>query len=232
MSTLQLQRNRSSVWLRWPVSVAFSLAVNLLLLGSIIQQVEKPAAVQEKVYTASIINDPPPPEPAHQPPASSGASSRAWKSVLPSASAAPARLPAFDFPFDIEAPVYPELSAQPIPGTFSPDLGSYSIVSDSGSGDGRPDHSAQLLNRAVFDRFYPAAARVRRISGVSVIEFDISETGRVAGARVISSEPRGIFEKAALKGAAHARFQPAVKDGKPVAVTKRIRLEWIPPGAR
>ena len=211
--------------------MVFSIIVNILLLGSIIQQV-KPEAPAEPFYTASVIEEPPPPEPQRQTQASSGASSSAWKSPLPSTAAAPARPPAFDIPFDVNAPVHSDLSAQPMPGRFTPDLGNYTVAVDSGTGAVTMDRAAQMLNRSVFDRFYPSAARVRRISGVSVIEFDISETGKVTGARLISSEPRGIFDKAALKGAPYARFQPAVKEGRPVAVTKRFRLEWTPPGSR
>ncbi|MDZ8118146.1 energy transducer TonB [Pontiella agarivorans] len=230
MSTLQLQLNRETSWIRWPIAVVFSLAMNLLLLGSIIQQT-KPEAVSEPVYTASVFEEPPPPEPQPQTQVSAGASSSAWKPVLPSAADVPARPPVSDIPFDMHAPLEVDLSALPVPGHFSPDLGNYVIAAETG-GRVNLDREASMLNRSVFDRFYPSAARVRRIRGVSVIEFDISESGKVTGARLISSEPRGIFDKAALKGAGYARFQPAVADGKPVAVTKRIRLEWVPPGAR
>lgn len=231
MSTLPLQLNRKTAWFRWPVALIFSLLVNGILLSSIIQQAE-PNAPAEPVYTASVIEEPPPPEPQQTVPSSAGAASSAWKSVLPSTVDAPARPPAFDFPFDMNAPAHNDLSALPMSGTFTPNLGEFAVASDVGSGSVMMDQSAQMLNRNVFDRFYPGAARVRKISGVSVIEFDISETGKVTGARLISSEPRGIFDKAALKGATYARFQPAVKDGKPVAITKRFRLEWTPPGSR
>lgn len=230
MSTLQLQLNREGSWVRWPLAVVFSLAVNILLLGSIVQQTQ-PAALPEPVYTASILEEPPPPEPQPRAAASAGASSSAWKSVLPSTADAPARPPAFDFVFDMQAPVHTDLSALPIAGSFSPELGNYAVAAETG-GSVNLDRGAQMLNRSVFDRFYPSAARVRRIRGVSVIEFDISENGKVTGARLISSEPRGVFDQAALRGASYVRFQPAVQDGRAVAVTQRVRLEWVPPGAR
>lgn len=227
MLILPLQLNKSV--LRWTLAAVCSLGVNLLLLGVLVQH--EPPAEQAPVYTASVIEAPRPPEAPRPLQAAAGVSSSAWQPVLPSSGSAPARPPVLDVPFNIEAPVQVDPAVLPVPGAFTPDLGAYTAAGSDGGGVSF-DRGARMLNRSVFDRFYPNAARVRRISGVSVIEFDISETGKVTGARLVSSEPRGIFERAALKGAAYVRFQPAVKGGKPVGITQRVRLEWIPPGEK
>ncbi|MDF7798833.1 energy transducer TonB [Pontiellaceae bacterium B1224] len=228
MLTLPLQLNRNGHWLRWPLAVVFSLVANALLLGMIVQQVE-PEAVVAPRQTVTMIEDTPPPEPQLQEVAT-GASSSAWKSALPSAPNAPARPPAFDVPFDVSAPAHIDPSVMPEPGMFLPNLGNYSVVSGEVTGGGAHNQNPQLLNRQVFDRFYPSAALSRRMTGESVLELEISVAGKVENAKLISSSPRGIFDKAALKGALYARFKPALKEGQPVSVIYRLRLDWTPPG--
>ncbi|MDF7807401.1 energy transducer TonB [Pontiellaceae bacterium B12219] len=227
MLTLPQQLNSKRNWIRWPLAVLFSLVVNGLLLGMIVEQVEPETEVAPRA-TASIIEEPPPPEPQLQQVAS-GASSSAWKSALPSAVDGPARPPSFDIPFDISAPAHIDPSVMPEPGLFFPDLGNYTVASGSSAGTGAQNRSPQLLNRQVFDRFYPSVARARKMTGESVLELKISAAGKVEHAKLVSSTPRGIFDKAALKGALNARFRPAMEEGRPVATMYRLRLDWTPP---
>jgi protein TonB len=227
MLTLPLPLNSERHWIRWPLAVLFSLVTNALLLGMIVEQVE-PKAVIAPRPTASIIKDSPPPEPQQQQMAS-GASSSAWKAALPSAANRPARPPAFNIPFDVSAPVQIDPSVMPEPGLFFPDLGNYTVASGKVGGTGAGNRAPQLLNRQVFDRFYPSIARARKMTGESVLELQISAAGTVEDAKLISSTPRGIFDKAALKGALNARFRPAMQEGRPVATMYRLRLDWTPP---
>ena len=65
---------------------------------------------------------------------------------------------------------------------------------------------------------YPADAKAERIEGAVVIRYGVSVDGRVINARVESAKPEGIFEEAALAAVRSWRYNPALRDGEPVAV--------------
>ena len=65
---------------------------------------------------------------------------------------------------------------------------------------------------------YPPLAKAEGIEGVVVVRYGVSVDGRVINARVESAEPEGIFEDAALSAVRSWRYNPALRDGKPVAV--------------
>lgn len=216
-------------WIRWPIAVLFSLVANVSLLAVIVKQVE-PEPAAEPMHTMSVIEEPPPePAPIQAARASGGATS-AWKSVLPSNADAPVGPPSFELPFDPYAPQHVDPTAVPMPGAFTPEVGEFAVVSMENLGNSVMNRAASLVDDGVFKRFYPRAAQRRGITGETVLELEISEAGRVTKATVISSTPRGVFDSAAKKGAPYARFRPAMKDGKPVAVQQCLRLEWTPLG--
>ncbi len=59
------------------------------------------------------------------------------------------------------------------------------------------------------------------------VRLRIDATGRVADAVVVKSEPRGVFDDAAMATARRYRFTPARRDGEPVETTlqQTIRFE-------
>ena len=65
---------------------------------------------------------------------------------------------------------------------------------------------------------YPAAAKADGIEGAVVVRYGVAVDGRVVNARVESATPEGIFEEAALAAVRSWRYNPALKDGEPVAV--------------
>jgi protein TonB len=65
---------------------------------------------------------------------------------------------------------------------------------------------------------YPAEAKAGLIEGAVVVRYSVSVDGRVINARVESAEPEGIFEDAALAAVRSWRYNPALKEGEPVAV--------------
>ncbi len=65
---------------------------------------------------------------------------------------------------------------------------------------------------------YPPLARSERIEGAVVVRYGVSVDGRVINARVESAQPEGVFEDAALKAVRSWRYNPALRDGEPVAV--------------
>jgi len=63
---------------------------------------------------------------------------------------------------------------------------------------------------------YPPSAESRGIEGWVRVQFTITATGSVRDARVVSAEPRGVFDEAALTAIARWRYNPRIVDGVPV----------------
>jgi protein TonB len=60
---------------------------------------------------------------------------------------------------------------------------------------------------------YPRRAQARGIEGFVVVEFVVSKTGAVKGARVVDAKPEGVFDRAALDAVAKFKYKPRVVDG-------------------
>jgi protein TonB len=71
---------------------------------------------------------------------------------------------------------------------------------------------------------YPFRALRRNIEGHVMLEMTVTRDGRVEDVHVLESMPGDVFEEAAKKAAANWRFEPAVKDGQPVAVRVETML--------
>ena len=64
---------------------------------------------------------------------------------------------------------------------------------------------------------YPQSALVRGTEGWVLVEFTITKTGTVTGARVVEAEPASIFNRETLRAISRWRYQPKVENGQPVA---------------
>lgn len=73
---------------------------------------------------------------------------------------------------------------------------------------------------------YPEAAQRDDIEGTLKLKLRIDDLGRVQDAEVVEATPPGIFDEAALSAFRKARFQPAMKDGRPVRYEAYIRVEF------
>ena len=74
---------------------------------------------------------------------------------------------------------------------------------------------------------YPMNARQRGIEGWVVVEFTISTAGTVKDAAVVASEPGTIFDKAAVQAVRKWKYNPKIKDGKPVErAGVKVRLDF------
>jgi TonB family protein len=67
------------------------------------------------------------------------------------------------------------------------------------------------------DPIYPEGARLVQGEGEVLVRVTISERGRVAGAKIEKSNGSPAFEKAALEAVHGWVFEPAKRDGKPIA---------------
>ncbi|MEM1022779.1 MAG: energy transducer TonB [Myxococcota bacterium] len=64
---------------------------------------------------------------------------------------------------------------------------------------------------------YPPGAADRGIEGYVTIGFTISPSGTVVDMKVLDAQPRGQFDRAALRALRRWRYDPKLVDGKPVA---------------
>jgi len=65
---------------------------------------------------------------------------------------------------------------------------------------------------------YPARAAQRGIEGWVLVEFTVTETGRVVAPRVVDAYPGSVFNKAALKAVQRYKYKPRVVHGAAIAV--------------
>lgn len=73
---------------------------------------------------------------------------------------------------------------------------------------------------------YPERARKKGISGRVELSLLISAAGGVQDARVLSAQPAGVFEEAALAAVRSWRFSPAMYEGRPVAIRVTLPLSF------
>ncbi|HEU4517736.1 MAG TPA: energy transducer TonB [Steroidobacteraceae bacterium] len=83
---------------------------------------------------------------------------------------------------------------------------------------------ATLLASAPF----PMAACESGTTGRVVLEVETEATGQVREARILSAEPAGLFDGAALEIARGSRLTPAYRDGMPVPATALLALRFDP----
>ncbi|MGF1607605.1 MAG: energy transducer TonB [Rhodothalassiaceae bacterium] len=82
-----------------------------------------------------------------------------------------------------------------------------------------PDQNRGMTPLVRVAPMYPLAARMRKVEGSVIVEFDITAEGHTANAKVVSAEPPGFFEKAALDAIAKWRYRPRMIDGQAVPVS-------------
>jgi protein TonB len=73
---------------------------------------------------------------------------------------------------------------------------------------------------------YPIQAARNQTSGYAVVEFTVSTEGAIQDAHIVASSPRRVFDSAAIQAVKQSKFQPALKDGQPVASTLRRRIAF------
>lgn len=76
------------------------------------------------------------------------------------------------------------------------------------------DTAARALTRTPVE--YPRRAKAKDIEGYVVISLLIDKNGRVSIAKIVESEPAGVFEKKALQTIKTWLFEPAKYKGKAV----------------
>jgi TonB family protein len=75
---------------------------------------------------------------------------------------------------------------------------------------------------------FPMTACERHVTGRVALEVDTDTIGKVLKARILSSEPAGLFDETALAIARASRLTPAYRDGQPMAATALLTLFFDP----
>jgi TonB family protein len=65
---------------------------------------------------------------------------------------------------------------------------------------------------------YPPQAKDRGIEGWVLFQFTVTREGRVKDVVILDSQPKGIWDRATSARVSNWRYQPALKDGKPVEI--------------
>lgn len=73
---------------------------------------------------------------------------------------------------------------------------------------------------------YPLDAARNGQQGWVDIEFTVNTDGSVSNAHVVDSEPRRVFDRAAIEAVSHWKFRPALINGQPTAVVAKRRIEF------
>jgi protein TonB len=87
-----------------------------------------------------------------------------------------------------------------------------------------PSRPPRVLNWT--DPPYPEQARQQGIEGTAVLKLTVGADGRPGNAVVVRSSGNTALDQAALAHVKRARFSPALKDGKAVAMTITFRIRF------
>ena len=105
------------------------------------------------------------------------------------------------------------------------------VANQASVASGDREATVQKESRMLAPPRYPAAAMEARASGKVVMRVLVGADGVVKDVVVEQSEPAGVFDASSVEAAWLWRFDPAVKDGKPVDgwVRVPVEYEWEPP---
>jgi len=73
---------------------------------------------------------------------------------------------------------------------------------------------------------YPAAAARRRQEGWVEVTFTVGTDGSVTDVNVARSQPRGVFDRDAVRAVSQWKFEAALSDGKPAVSSLTRRIEF------
>ncbi|WP_353347757.1 TonB family protein [Oceaniserpentilla sp. 4NH20-0058] len=73
---------------------------------------------------------------------------------------------------------------------------------------------------------YPSQALARKIEGYVVVRLKVSKEGVVDDVEVVDADPKGVFEREAIRAAWRYKFKPKLVDGKPVEQIATLPFEF------
>jgi TonB family protein len=85
---------------------------------------------------------------------------------------------------------------------------------------------SKLQRKHFVQPVYPPDALAKNVSGAVELEFTVTPEGKVTDIQVQNSEPRGMFDQAAIAALSQSRYQPVERDGVAVAQRSRLRMRF------
>ncbi len=76
------------------------------------------------------------------------------------------------------------------------------------------------------DPEYPERALAQKITGSVTLEFTVNNKGEPQDVHVVSAEPAGTFDRAAIAAVRRWRYEPLVIDNVPQEVTTRTTVRF------
>ena len=73
---------------------------------------------------------------------------------------------------------------------------------------------------------YPSQALSRKIEGYVVVRMQVTKEGTVSDVEIVDSNPKGVFEREAIRAAWRYKFKPKLVDGKPVEQVATLPFEF------
>jgi protein TonB len=86
------------------------------------------------------------------------------------------------------------------------------------------DTPPQLIK--AYPPHYPYMAKRDDITGSITLQFVVTKDGNAVDTTVVQSEPKGVFDQAALRAIEQYRFKPGTKDGKAVEVRVNLPIRF------
>jgi protein TonB len=88
-----------------------------------------------------------------------------------------------------------------------------------------PTRDAVVIEQ-VIPKFPARARRLEVTEGTVALEYTVDKTGAVKNAVVVSANPPGVFDDAALAAIQRWRYEPRLQDGAPVETRKRFKFTF------
>ena len=109
---------------------------------------------------------------------------------------------------------------------ISPDLSlsQQSLLGDAVVGMGFGDSDVIPLVR--MNAVYPQRALRQKIEGYVTAQLQINPEGSVDSVDIIDAQPRGVFEREAIRALYKYKFKPKMENGRPVAQTATQTIEF------
>ena len=134
------------------------------------------------------------------------------KPKLPQESVSQQDVPMQQIPFQVPQ-VTPDLS-----------LSQQSLLGDAVVGLGFGDSDVIPLVR--MNAVYPQRALRQKIEGFVTARLQITPEGTVESVDIIEAQPRGVFEREAIRALYKYKFKPKMENGRPVAQTATQTIEF------
>ena len=76
------------------------------------------------------------------------------------------------------------------------------------------------------DPEYPMRAQQQGLEGWVIVQYVVGKDGSVRDAKALSSQPSGVFDRAAVQAVMSWKFSPAIRDGKPIETSLKAKVKF------